>query len=101
MAKLPNREIRLTKMTSRQNDWNMSDTKPRKHTASRKPKTGGCPQVDSHKYNKDGSKRQKMSGTSWVGKGGKSSNRSPPKSVAKKSRESFNLAWNKKKSKYY
>jgi hypothetical protein len=31
--------------------------KPGKHTASRKPKLGGRPQVGSHKYNKDGSRK--------------------------------------------
>ena len=42
-----------------------------------------------------------MSGVSWTGKGGKSSNRPPAKKHVKKKREEFNLAWKKKKSKYY
>lgn len=43
-----------------------------------------------------------MSGTSWVGSGGKKpSSRPPSKAFTKLKRKEFNLAWAKKKSKYY
>jgi hypothetical protein len=43
-----------------------------------------------------------MSGTSWVGGGGKKpSSRPPSRAYVKKKRAEFNTAWNKKKSKYY
>lgn len=40
--------------------------------------------------------------TSWVGLSGKKpSSRPPSKSYLKQKRKEFNIAWNKKKSKYY